>query len=116
MTKSEIIGQIATERKKGDFFIKFYKTGHKLVDIDLIDGFISKRDQGGDIDEYELLDMEQMWQTLIDLDTDRLARSGKGESEVIEWIWTDSHGTEKKTVFPFTPEGIMKIITDEFFA
>lgn len=116
MTKSEIINRIATERKQGECFIKFYKTGHTLVDIDLIDDFIAKRDQSGEIDEFELLDLEQTWQTLIELDTDRMTRAGQGANEVIEWIWRDSSGAEKKTIFPFTPDGIMQIINDEFFA
>ncbi|NVO00324.1 MAG: hypothetical protein HXX17_13465 [Geobacteraceae bacterium] len=116
MTKSEIIGRIESERKQGECFIKFYKTGHTLVDIDLIDAFIAKRDQSGEIDEFELLDMEQTWLALIELDPDRLIRSGKSANEVIEWIWSDSGGNEKKTIFPFTPDGIMQIINDEFFA
>lgn len=116
MTKSEVISQIGANRRVKDYFIKFYGTSHKLVDIDLIDNFVKTRDLSGEIDEYELLDLEQMWLALIDLDPDRLTRSGKGADEVIEWIWKDGNGTEKKTLFPFTPEGIMKIINDELFA
>jgi len=116
MTRSEVISKIASERKGNQFFIKLFKTGHKLVDFDLIDEFISKRDQSGEIDEFELLDMEQMWQTLIDLDPDKLTRSGNGADEVIEWYWTNSEGVEKKTIYPFTPAGIMCIVNDDFFA
>lgn len=116
MTRSEAISKITTDRKKNQYFIKLFKTGHKLVDFDLIESFISKRDQSGEIDEFELLDMEQMWQTLIDLDPDKLTRSGSGDNEVIEWYWTNSEGVEKKTTYPFTPEGIMKIVNDDFFA
>lgn len=116
MTRSEVISKIATDRRKTDCFIKLFKTGHTLVDFDLIDEFISKRDQSGEIDEFELLDMEQMWQTLIELDPDKLTRSGSGEDEVIEWYWTNSEGVEKKTIYPFTPAGIMSIVNDDFFA
>lgn len=116
MTKSEIISRIAAEKSKEQCFIKFFKAGHRLFDIDLVEEFINKPDKTEDIDDFELLDMEQMWQTLIDLDPDRLTRSGRGEAEIIEWCWTDSHGAEKTTLFPFTPEGIMNIINDEFFA
>lgn len=116
MTRSEVISTITAERKENQCFIKLFKTGHTLVDFDLIEGFISKRDQQSEIDEFELLDIEQMWQTIIDLDPDKLTRSGSGEKEVIEWIWTDSNGKENKTVFPFSPEGIMTIVNDEFFA
>lgn len=116
MTRSEVISKIATDRKETHCFIKLFKTGHTLVDFDLIDEFISKRDQSGEIDEFELLDIEQMWQTLIDLDPDKLTRSGSGADEVIEWYWTNSEGVEKKTSYPFTPDGIMNIVNDDFFA
>lgn len=116
MTRSEAISTIAHERKGNHCFIKLFKTGHTLVDFDLIDAFISKRDQSGEIDEFELLDMEQMWQTLIDLDPDKLTRSGSGENETIEWRWTNSQGVEQKSVYPFTPAGIMNLVNDDFFA
>lgn len=116
MTRNEVISKITTDRRENHCFIKLFKTGHTLVDFDLIDEFISKRDQSGAIDEFELLDMEQMWQTLIQLDPDKLQRVERGEGEVIEWLWQDKSGAEKTTVYPFTPAGIMTIIDDEFFA
>jgi hypothetical protein len=116
MTRNEVISKIATDRQESQYFIKLFKTGHKLVDFDLIDEFVSKRDQSGEIDEFELLDMEQMWQTLIDLDPDKLTRSGSSGNETIEWCWVNSEGAEKTSSYPFTPEGIMNIVNDDFFA
>ena len=116
MTRSEVIDRIAAQRREGQFFIKSWENGHSFVDFDLIDRFISKGGKDTAIEGFELLDMEQMWQILIDLDPDKLTRVKSGGSEVIEWVWRDSNGTEKTTVYPFTPEGIMTIIDDEFFA
>ncbi|HZV82010.1 MAG TPA: hypothetical protein VFF53_07570 [Geobacteraceae bacterium] len=116
MTRSEVIEQIAVQRRKEQCFIKTWETGHTFVDIDLIDRFIAKGEKEGVIEGFELLDLEQTWQTLIDLDPDKLIRVKSGDGEVIEWQWSDSHGIEQKTVYPFTPEGIMTIIDDEFFA
>lgn len=116
MTRNEVINQIATQRRVTHFFIKSWETGHSFVDIDLIERFIRKTGQDRAIEGFELLDMEQMWQTLIDLDPDKLTRIKRGDSEIIEWAWKDSDGTEKKNVYPFTPGGIMTIIDDEFFA
>jgi len=116
MTRSEVIEQIVAQRREGHCFIKTWGTGHKLVDFELIDRFMQQAGAGDRIEGFELLDIEQMWQILIDLDPDRLIRVKREESEVIEWIWSDSDGTERKTVYPFSPEGIMTIIDDEFFA
>ena len=116
MTRSEVINQIAAQRRGEHCFIKSWGSGHKFVDFDLIDRFIQKAGQGDQIEGFELLDIERMWQILIDLDPDRLIRVKGENSEIIEWMWSDSDGTEKKTVYPFSPEGIMTIIDDEFFA
>lgn len=116
MTRNEVIDQIAAQQSSEHCFIKSWENGHTFVDFELIERFISKRGDDGAIEGFELLDIEQMWQSLIDLDPDKLIRVKSVDSEVIEWIWIDSHGAEKKTVYSFTPEGIMTIIDDEFFA
>lgn len=116
LTRSEVIDQIALRRRQDQFFIKTWESGHSFVDIDLIERFINKQGPVGAFEGFELLDMEQIWQTLIDLDPDKLTRVKSIGGEIIEWTWTDSHGVEKKTVYPFTPDGIMKIIDDELFA
>ena len=116
ITRSEIIEQIAVHRTEKQFFIKSWQTGQTFVDFDLIERFISRQGQDRVLEGFELLDMEQMWQALIELDPDKLQRVKSGGSEVIEWLWQDQNGLEKKNVYPFTPAGIMTIIDDEFFA
>ena len=116
MTRSEVIDQITAQRKKEHCFINTWDAGHKFVDFDLIDRFISKSGQNEVFAGFALLDIEQMWQVLIELDPDKLQRVKNGADEVIEWEWTDNAGTSKKTIYPFSPEGIMTIIDDEFFA
>jgi len=116
MTRSEVIDKIVAQRREGQFFVKSWETGHSFVDLDLIDRFISKGGKDTAIEGFELLDMEQMWLTLIELDPDKLMRVKSGEGEIIEWDWKKSNGTEKKSFYPFTPEGIMTIIDDELFA
>ncbi len=116
LTRKEIIEQITSQRRKEQCFIKTWETGNTFDDIDLIDRFIAGQGKEGAVEGFELLDLEQTWKTLIDLDPDKLNRVKKNGDEVIEWLWNDSHGVEQKTVYPFTPEGIMTIIDDELFA
>jgi hypothetical protein len=116
LTRSEVIEQIAVQRREEHCFIKTWEAGHSFVDFDLIERFSSKPWHERGIEGFELLDMEQMWQALIELDPDKLIRVKSGEGEVIEWEWRNGNGNAKKTVYPFTPEGIMTIIDDEFFA
>jgi hypothetical protein len=116
ITRNEVIEQIAARRTEKQFFIKTWETGQTFVDFDLLERFISRHGEGRVFEGFELLDMEQMWQALIELDPDKLQRVKNGSSEVIEWLWQDQNGVEKKTVYPFSPTGIMTIIDDEFFA
>lgn len=115
MTRNEVIEKIATQRRAEHCFIKSWVAGHTFIDFDLIDRFIDKLNDKSAIEGFELLDLEQIWLALIDLDPDKLVRVKGAEGEVIEWLWRDSEGREKKNVYPFTPEGIMTIIDDEFF-
>jgi len=113
---NEVIEQIATQRREEHCFIKTWGVGSKFVDFDLLDRFIIKAGKDDEFAGFALFDIEEMWQTLIDLDPDKLVRVKKGEGEIIEWEWQDSAGAVKKTVYPFSPEGIMTIVEDEFFA
>lgn len=116
MTRSEVVDQIAAELQEAHCFIRLWEAGQKFIDIDLIERFLCKRGEDREIEGFELLDLEQMWQILIELDPDMLTRVRCGSGEIIEWVWKDSTGLEKKTVYPFNPEGIKTIIDDEFFA
>lgn len=115
LTRDEVIEQIASRRREGECFVRSWEEGHSFVDIDLIDRFVAAG-KGRAIEGFELLDLEQTWQALIDLDPDKLTRVKRNGEEVIEWQWRDSQGRERTTVYPFTPEGIMTIIDEELFS
>lgn len=116
MTRSEVCAQIVAQRGEHHHFIKTWESGHTFVDVELIDRFLQQCDGHGTIEGFELLDLEQTWQLLIELDPDNLQRVRKETGEVIEWEWRNGEGAIRKTVYPFTPAGIMTIIDDEFFA
>jgi hypothetical protein len=116
MTRREIADRIATQRRVEHCFIKSWGPGHRFVDFDLIDRFLDRAGPDETFEGFELLDIEQMWQVLIDLDPDKLVRVKGEEGEMIEWVWSESDGKEKKNIYPFSPEGIMTIVDDEFFA
>lgn len=115
MTRNEAIERIRSERSAGHCCVKSWRDNHKIVDFELIDKYL---EQGGvdTIEGYELLDLEQLWEALTALDPDNLKRVSTAEGEVIEWLWTDRNGMERKNAYPFSPEGIMTIMNDEFFA
>lgn len=116
MTGNEVVRRLKTEQKAGHFFIKWWRKESDFVDFALIEKFIGDVQPNEIIDGFELLDMERMWNVLISMDPDNLARVKKNGEEVIHWAWVNREGQEQASVFPFTPEGIMQLFDDEFFS
>ncbi|KAF0216287.1 MAG: hypothetical protein FD174_3741 [Geobacteraceae bacterium] len=116
MTGNEVMRQIEAQRNANHCCIKWWREEKDFVDFELIDRFIEQVKPDDIVDGFALLDLEQMWKVLTNLDPDKLMRVKKGDGEVIEWVWSDRDGKEKTSIYPFTPEGIMTILNDEFFA
>jgi hypothetical protein len=116
MTRDEIISQISKHRSTKHCCIKAWGEDPKLVDYETIDRFIDRLAENPGYAGFVLLDLEQFWEVLTDLDPDKLSRVKEGNSEFIEWLWTDATGREKTNRYPFTAEGIMSIMNEEFFS
>lgn len=116
MTGKEILAQIAGGKRDGKPFIKWWSKANDVVDFDLIERFAAKVRGEETIDGFELLDMEQMWQTLLELDPDNLTRVRKGGEELIQWLWQDGSGAEQTTCYPFTPQGLITLFDEELFS
>jgi hypothetical protein len=115
MNRAEMQERIERTRKPGDCFIKWWGDDAALVDYDLLERFLTMGEAVGQVAGLELLDLEEMWSVLCDLDPDPLSRVNDGGREVIRWVWKDRGGKEHLTTFPFTPEGVMELMESEFF-
>lgn len=116
MTGSEVLEQMRAQRNANHCCIKWWRKEKDFVDFELIDSFVKQVKPDDIIDGFKLLDLEQMWEALLDLDPDKLVRVKKGDQELIEWVWHDKAGMEQTSIYPFTPQGIITILNDEFFA
>lgn len=116
MTGKELIEQIKAQRTADHCCIKSWGEDHKLVDFELIDSFIARTRENDTFTGFELLDLEQMWQALTNLDPDNLTRLKTEKGEMIVWLWRDNCGKEIRNAYPFSAEGIMTIMNDELFA
>ena len=116
MTGNEVVAQVQGQRSTFHCCIKSWGKDHKLVDFELIDRFIDRAKEDDTFDGFELLDLEQMWHVLTELDPDNLQRVQTKDGEMIEWVWRDRAGREVRTRYPFSADGIMTIMNDELFA
>ena len=110
MEYSDLETSITTRRHPKDCFIKWWGTDAANADYDLIDHFLLRGEAVGEVLGFDLLNLEQMWQTFIGLSPDRLTRKRQGVEEVIEWIWSDRQWKTHTDSYPFTPEGLMKLM------
>ncbi len=116
MTGNEVVAQVQGQRSTAHCCIKSWGKDRKLVDFELIDQFIARAKGEDAFDGFELLDLEQMWRVLTELDPDNLQRVQTRDGEIIEWVWRDRDGREARNRYPFSAEGIMSIMNDELFA
>ncbi len=116
MTGSAVVEQIAGEKREGCQFVKWWRKADDVVDYELIDRFVARVGPNEEIDGFELLDLEGMWEVLLSLDPDKLARVRQGDEEIIQWAWQGPGGVERISTYPFSPEGIMTLFDEELFA
>jgi len=113
MTGGEILDRIETERKAHHKFIKWWRIENDFVDYELIDTFIGGVDRNQVFAGYELLDMEQMWNTLKTQAPERVNREARNQNEVIVWEHHTKQGDIKEEVCPFIPKSLMTIMDVE---
>lgn len=115
MTVEMLRTEIAGLRQPAHCFIKWWGDDAALVDYDLLDRFLARDMAAGEVAGFALLNLEEMWSVLLELDPDPLQRKMEAGREIIRWNWKDTAGKEHETRFPFTPEGIMELMESEFF-
>ncbi len=116
MTGRDAVERVGAERVGTHHFIKWWRRADDAVDYELIDRFAARVSPDEAIDGFELLDLEDMWETLLGFDPDKLVRVKRDGEEVIQWVWQDRDGVERISTYPFTPEGIMTLFDEELFA
>lgn len=116
MTGKEVLEKIAATEREGKPFIKWWSSENDVVDFDLIDRFFAKVRDDEQIDDFKLLDMDEMWDALLALDPDNLVRVKKDGEELIQWVWQDSAGAERTNTYPFSPHGLITLFDEELFS
>lgn len=109
MIGSEIVKQIAEQRKEGQVFVKWWRKEEDWLDIDLIDTFIANTNPDEEIGGYDLMDMEEMWEYVQKAGADRVARTTRKGEEVVLW----RKEPDKELVCPYTPQSLIQIFDVE---
>jgi len=113
MRAAEIIRDIRKGKEEGQAFIKWWRIENDFTDYELFSSFIKNARSKHEIEGFELLDLEQMWDVLTRWKPTGLKRIHTGKGEQIEWTRKSADGGLKKEVCAFTPETVMYIFDYE---
>lgn len=112
----QLVKQIEAEKSAHPdrMFIKWWRNEEDFIDFDLVSRFLENLKQSTSIGGFELIDQDQMWQTLQARCKDRVAKVQLDGDWVLRW--TPPKGKEvedNRTEYPYTPESLLEILDME---
>jgi hypothetical protein len=112
MQGNAIISELEQGKKQGKEFIKWWRRENDFVDFELIDRYL-KRDKHSEIENFELLDTEEMWEVLKAWKASGLSRIKSSQGETIEWKYAGKDGELRTYTCPFNAHNLMSIFDTE---
>lgn len=109
MNGQEILRELDQNRVPTQCFIKWWQTEKSLPNYELVRDFMENVSAEEKFSGYELLTLEQMWETLEKVAPERISRETRTSGEFI--IWTHHSGAGEMVVedCAVSPESIMMI-------
>lgn len=112
MNGRQVREEIGMRRDGSTRFIKWWRKENDFVDYELLDKFLKRLDINQEFSGFELLDMEEMWQTLKTWAGDKVSREHRTHGDMIIWH-KETPGVVEVEELPFTPDAIMVIFDVE---
>ena len=113
MRTNQIIKNLEKGKAEGKEFIKWWRKENDFTDYELVDSFLSSAESKHNIENYQLLDKDEMWEILKRWNPKGLRRSKATRSDKIEWQHLDKDGQKKTDTCPYNAENIMAIFEAE---
>lgn len=113
MTGNELLRQLDHQERKNCRFIKLWRKENDFVDIELIETFRDNVKGGDEFADFELLDMEQLWDVVKRICADRISRQIINNDEMIVWERVDKHGVKTSHKCSYSPEFLIQVFDIE---
>ncbi|NVN98906.1 MAG: hypothetical protein HXX17_06235 [Geobacteraceae bacterium] len=112
MRGAEISSALVKLRSDEHSFVKWWRKENDFLDYDLIDRFMDNINHAEEIEGFELLTLDEMWQRVEQVCGSRvnLVHSGKGDQ--VEWTYPGKSGTHHEVCI-YSPETVMSIFDIE---
>ena len=113
MNGTELLRQLGQQEMRNRHFIKLWRKENDFVDIELIETFRDTVKGGDEFADFELLDMEQLWDVVKKICADRISRQIIDKNEMIIWERVDKHGIKSSNQCSYSPEFLIQIFDIE---
>lgn len=107
MDQGKIRQLIEQQQDNDKVFIKWWEADNDNAQIESLDYFLRSLLGSSNVTKFELLDLEQMWQELLQNSHDRLERVWRNKVEIIDWYFRAADGSEKMRSCCFRAEGLL---------
>ena len=112
MRSNKIISELEQGKKQGKEFIRWWRRENDFVDFELIDRYL-EREEHLDIENFELLDMDEMWEVLKTWKAYGLSPIKFSQGEKIEWQHAGKDGEQHTYTCPYNAHNLMSIFDTE---
>lgn len=113
MRSSQIIKELEEGRLAGKEVIEWWRKENDFSDYELLDNFLAGAEKNYEIENFKLLDANEMWDVLNRLKTKGLRRHQSDKSDTIEWRHRGKDGQQRVDELPFSAASIMSIFEAE---
>jgi len=112
MKEHQIMHELELGKQQGKEFIKWWRKENDFVDFELIDRFVERIEADYEIDNFELLDKDEMWKVLERWEPTGLQRRQTTKGDNIEWQHRGKDGERHSVTSPYNAQSIMSIFDE----
>ncbi len=112
MRSNKITSELEQGKKQGKEFIRWWRKEDEFVDFELIDCYL-ERDKPSEIENFELLATDEIWQVLKTWKASGLTRIKSSQGETIEWQQAGKDGEQHTYTCPYNTHNLMSIFDTE---
>jgi hypothetical protein len=109
MKAQEVLRKLGQNRDPNQCFIRWWRTEGSLPKYELVWEFLENVSADEEFSGFELLTLDQMWETLEKMAPERISRESRMSGDFI--LWTHHSGAGELVVeeCPVSPESLMMI-------
>jgi protease II len=110
--KNQLLRAIERGKQEGKEFIKWWRKENDFADFELIDHYLEATGARHNVENYQLLDKDEMWEVLKRWNPN-VRHSVSTKSDTIEWQHRGNDGKMHTYTCPYNAHSMMSIFDAE---